>query len=144
MTEVTIIPFKAEHLEVMNMRDHEKSLCSDKATMRAIESSSICCTGIIDGRVICCGGVSPSLNGNGNIWLVPSVYLQDYTVVFVRSLRKWLFQVREDLALTRMETECMDDDLHNAWMKSLGFTKEGTKRKYYNGKDYNMWGRLWE
>lgn len=139
-----IIPFKAEHLEVMDMREHEQSLCSDMNKMAMLASGSVARTGIVDGRILCCGGVTPFLTGNASIWLIPSVYLQEKSLEFSRELRKWLFQVREDLALCRMETECIDDDLHNRWMTFLGFDCEGVKRKFYMGKDYKVWGRLWE
>lgn len=139
-----IIPFKVEHLEAMDMREHEAALCSDIERLRTIQMGSVACTGIVDGRIVCCGGVMPFLAGNSSIWLIPSIYIQENVMVFMRELNKWLMQVRADLVLNRMETDCIDDELHNRWMESLGFTCEGTKRKYYLGKDYNVWGRIWE
>lgn len=125
------------------MREHEAGLIKNTQHLEALESSSVACTGIVDGVVMCCGGVSPFLNGNAEIWLIPSAYVAENPTVFARHLKKWLFAVREDLALTRMQTACLDDDLHNQWMTFLGFEKEGVLRKYHNGIDYNMWSRLW-
>lgn len=142
--EIKIVPFKVEHLDVMDMRGHEKQFCSNKQQMKILQDVSIACTGVGDGRILCCGGVTPTLPGVGSIWLIPSEYIQDSIIHFSRNLRDWLFQVREDLALHRMETDCIDDDLHNRWMEYLGFTNEGKKLKYFLKKDYNMWGRTWE
>lgn len=141
--EAKIIPFKKEHLECMEVREHERQILGNSEHLSLLEEASIACTGIIDGRVICCGGVHPFLNGNAEIWLIPSVYVKDYIVKFARELRKWLFGVRENLALQRMQTACIDDELHNNWMAFLGFRKVGMLEKYYNGINYNMWERVW-
>jgi hypothetical protein len=128
----------------MDIRHHEADLLSHKEHLEALEKSSIACTGVINGVVMACGGVSPFINGNAEIWLIPSVYLKSDSFLFARNLRRWLFGVREDLALIRMQTACIDDELHCNWMKFLGFEKEGIMKKYHNGKDYIMWGRVWE
>lgn len=140
-----IVPFKKEHLEVMEIRPHEKALITSNAgLLDAFQAGSIAFTGIVDGRVICCGGVSPFLMGNAEIWLIPSVYVERDPMIFARNLRKHLFNIRRDLALSRMQTSCIDDELHNRWMEFLGFTKEGHMKKFYNGVNYNLWGRVWE
>lgn len=138
-----IIPFKAEHLECMDMRAHEKELVSGNNVMKSVEHGSIAVTGMIDGRIICCGGIVPLNNGNSEIWLIPSIYVSSVTVTFCRELRKWLFGMRESLGLQRMQTACLNDDLHNRWMKFLGFEKEGVMKKYSNGVDFAMWGKTW-
>lgn len=109
-----------------------------------IEHTSVACTGIIDGRIICCGGVIPHKTGNSDIWLLPSAYVSSVKLTFVKELRKWLFGVRENLQLNRMQTYCLNDDLHTRWMTFLGFEKEGVMRKYFQGQDYAIWGRTWE
>lgn len=138
-----LIPFKKEHLEIMDVRDHEKAFLTIQGLIEYMERS-VAVTGIIDGRIIGCGGVSPFAMGNAEIWLVPSVYVTEHTVEFSKAVRKWLFQIREDLALNRMQTDCLDDDLHNGWMTFLGFDREGTRKRYFNGKDYGIWGKTWE
>ncbi len=124
------------------MRPHERQQ-TDMYGSAQLEAS-IACTYIHEGRVVACGGVLPYLNGTADIWLIPSVYLSEYKRPFIKNLRKWLFGVRENLVLNRMQSYCLDDDLHNAWMKFLGFEKEGTLKKYHHGVDYNIWGKTWE
>ena len=139
-----IIPFKVEHLECMDIREHEREMLEMTDYLKSLQERSIACTGIVDGRIMCCGGVAPYRNGNSDVWLIPSVHLNTAKFTFTRELRKWLFQVREDLSLTRMQTFSIEDDLHNRWMRFLGFTKEGVMRKYNKGMDYGVWGRIWE
>lgn len=139
-----IIPFKAEHLECMDMRDHEKALVSGNNVMKSVEQGSIAVTGIIDGRIICCGGIVPLNSGSSEIWLIPSIYVSNVTITFCKELRKWLFGVRENLGLNRMQTACINDALHDRWMEFLGFEKEGIMKKYSNGMDFAMWGKIWE
>jgi hypothetical protein len=138
------VPFKAEHVELMDLRDHEKAFITGNDRIAFLAANSIAVTGVVDGVVVLAGGVVPYMNGNADIWLLPSVYLKDHQLTVVRELRKWLFQVREDLQLIRMESTCPDDELHTRWMESLGFECEGVKRKYFMGNDYRMWGRVWE
>lgn len=135
-----IVEFKKEHLEVMDLRPHEHELIELGGDLSYLENG-VNCTGIVDGRVLCCGGVIPMMKGNAEIWLIPSVHVSKSTITFVKELKNWLFTVRESLDLDRMQTICIDDELHNRWMKFLGFEKEGQLKKYCNGKDYVMYGR---
>jgi hypothetical protein len=139
-----IVPFKVEHLECMDVRPHELNLL-DVNKLMALKESSIAVTGMIDGRIVCCGGVTPFGNGNAEIWLIPSVWVDKYKMTLCKALVKWLLQVREDLALSRMQTACLNDTLHSEWMTFLGFEKEGIMKNYHGGVDYAMWGRTkWE
>ena len=106
--------------------------------------NGIAITGIIDGRIISCGGINLGYFGNADIWQMPSIYVKDYTVVYGKYIRRWINETRKKYALHRLETTCLDDELHNRWMKFLGFEQEGKKRKWINGQDYIMWARLWE
>lgn len=125
------------------MREHENILFQNPHFAQALEGS-IAYTAIKDGVVMCAYGVMPYIKGIGEIWMIPSVYLQKEALRLGRRAKLWLEDTREDLALNRMETLCLDDDLHNGWMTFLGFECEGTKRKYWAGKDYKMWSKIWE
>jgi hypothetical protein len=128
----------------MDIRPHEQQLLTMEGYVQSMQVRSIACTGIVDGRIICCGGVIPYQNGNADIWLIPSVYVSTVKMTFTKELKKWLFGVRNDLCLNRMQSYCLDDELHNRWMRFLGFEREGLARKYHQGKDYALFGRIWE
>ena len=134
------VPFKKEHLEVMDLRQHEADLLRDTDYAASLESG-VNCTGLVDGRIICCGGVMVLHGGTANIWLLPSVHIDKATKTFVKGLREWLFTVREELGLYRMQSACVDDELHNRWMRSLGFKIEGVLNKFFDGNDYVMYAR---
>ena len=127
----------------MNIREHEDRLLHDPRALECLEGS-IAETIIIDDVLVACRGVAPYLDGLADIWLIPSVYLEKYAVKALKEARQWIEEAQEDLCLRRMETLCLADNLHDRWMTALSFEKEGTKRQYYGGKDYNMWGRIWE
>jgi len=128
----------------MDLRDHEKSLVVDFERVKALEAASIAVTGLDKGVVVACGGITPFLSGNAEIWLIPSIYFKEHAHTAVPEIMRWLFEVRENLQLNRMETSCIDDDLHTRFMEALGFECEGLKRKFYMGIDYKMWGRVWD
>lgn len=128
----------------MDIREHERALLSMGEYVQELHRKSIAVTGIVDGRIICCGGIVPYANGNSDIWLIPSIHVDKVKFNFVRELRGWLFGMRESLALNRMQSFCIEDELHTRWMRFLGFEKEGVMRKYNNGLDYGVWGKIWE
>ncbi len=138
---IKIIPFKVEHLDCMEMREHEQGLIGSE-DMKAFEGLSF--TGLIDGRIISCGGVVIEKWGNAYVWQVPSVYVKDVKVSYCKYIRKWLDDIAQEYALNRFETTCVNDGLHNRWMKFLGFEVEGIKKKYINGQDYVMFAKVME
>lgn len=137
------VPFKKQHLDLMMLRDHEDRLFANEGIVAALEGS-IAEVAIADGIPVCAYGIAPYLGDMAEVWLIPSVYTKDYAVKLARDTREWLEEMHIDLKIRRMETLCLDDDLHNRWMAFLGFECEGVKRQYYNGVDYKMWGRIWE
>ncbi len=134
------VPFKAAHLEVMEMRGHELALLEQEG-LGEIEGLAI--TGVSDGRIISCGGIILQPFGNAYIWQIPSIYVKTITMEYAKFIRHWLMEQADELKLNRMETLCLDDDLHNRWMNFLGFEKEGVKKRWCHGKDYVLWARLW-
>jgi hypothetical protein len=61
------------------------------------------------------------------------------------SIFKTLKPIIDDLAKNNLRLECVtqkDFEPANRLAKMLGFSYEGTMKKYYNGIDFNMWGRV--
>jgi len=141
--KLMLIPFKKEHLEVMDIREHEKKIFRETNQLQALERC-VAYTAVYDGRVVLCAGFALFGNGNAEIWMVPSIYMGEYIKPLCKTVRKWVEEQQKALFLRRMQTACMDDDLHNGWMRYLRFEREGTLRRYFDGKDYGMWGRIWE
>ena len=136
-----IIPFKIDHIDCMDIREHEMKFNKE---MLAHLEGKMSITGVIDGRVISCGGITPYSDTAAILWQLPSIYVEQYAVPYARFIRKWLDETADNLGIKRMETACIDDRLHNRWMQFLGFEKEGVKKQYLFGLDYSMWGKLWD
>lgn len=138
-----LIPFKKEHLEVMEMRSHEQDIMGLSPHIGSIlEQSTVSRTGVINGRVVACGGVSKNIYGSGEVWLIPSIFLPEHGVTFLRLVKDWLDDVATAYELKRLQTACIDDELHNKYMEYLGFVKEGKMKQYALGQDYCLWARV--
>lgn len=133
-----IVPFKVEHLECMDMRTHEKNLLQDSKAVHLLAQASCAETMIEDGRIIGCGGYVP-VNGQSKaiVWLIPSIYTQQAKPDALRYVFCWVKNISKHFAV--LETYSVEDDLHNKWMKYLGFTKENVIKQYYNNVDYGLW-----
>lgn len=62
----------------------------------------------------------------------------------IKELKKCIEKLAEELQAKRLDTESMDCKELNHWHDMLGFKLEGTKRKAFNGNDYNIWSILWD
>lgn len=139
-----LIPFKKEHLDIMAVRDHERSIYLRVPDMVSNLENTIAMTGVVDGRVVCSFGVAPYYGTLADVWMIPSIYMEEYAARVARGAHRFLNGVQSDMGIKRMETCCLIDGLHDRWMAFLGFQEEGIKRQYYNGTDYKMWGKVWE
>lgn len=148
MNKATIIPFKVEHVEVMDVREYELQttfqLPNIQTGLKIFEQSKTAGTIFYDGRVIAIMGLQELWPGVCELWVLPSKYLREYAIPFSRSIKK---AINSGIlcAYHRVQIQALDDDLHNRWLKFLGFEKEGTLRKYDKfGNNYNMWSRVKE
>lgn len=148
MSKARIIPFKVEHIEVMDIRDYELntsfSLENVQAGLKVFENSRKAGTIICEGKVIAIMGVQDLWPGVCELWVIPSKYLHDYALPFARTIRKAMSSGILN-SYRRVQIQALDDELHNRWLRFLKFEKEGTLRKYDTlGNDMNMWARIQE
>lgn len=137
-----VIHFSPEHLDCMQMREHEAKLCEDREGVAELAKRSVAKTALLDGRIICCWGHVDTYHGTAELWLIPSVYLPKMPLSFYKGVKSHLDAIAD--GFNRVQTHCIHDNLHNRWMKFLGFTKEGVLKKFWHGADYAVWGRTWE
>ena len=133
-----VMPFDPAHLDCMDMRGHEQDLC-DRQSMKEIASHSVCKTAMYEGRVICCWGHRDTGHGTAEVWLIPSVYLSEMPLSFFKGVKKHLDEIMA--GFNRMQTHCLDDELHNRWMSFIGFHKECVLKRFWNGADLVLWGK---
>jgi len=75
------------------------------------------------------------------VYMVLSKY---FDVVDLREAKKLWDKGVSILEPIRIETISEDDEQNNKFHRFIGFEKEGTKRNYLDGKDYIVWGILWQ
>ncbi len=61
----------------------------------------------------------------------------------IKHLRILLKELIMQYKPKRLQTTSEDCPIINKWMEFMGFTKEGTRKKYMYDKDFNMWSILW-
>ena len=148
MTKAKIIPFKVEHIEIMDIREYELNttfqLANIQAGLKIFEQNKMAGTIIYAGRVIAIMGLQELWPGVCELWVIPSKYLPEYALPFARTIRKAIASGILN-NYHRVQIQAKDDELHNRWLKFLRFEKEGTLRTYDKFQnDYIVWARVKE
>lgn len=140
-----IIPFNVGHLTVIDTFDDEDvtKLANWQDRLSDISEYGIAFTLLIDGRVIVCGGIVHGVPGVAACWLLPSLYINDYSHAAAKAVRTVLDDLIEAYQLRRLETGCQNDKRHTKWMEFLGFEAEGVQRcAGVAGGDLMMWAKV--
>lgn len=139
------IPFNREHLTLLEPREYEKERVIPfltSAFLDVAERSLWSYTLVKDGRVVTCIGALPLWNGVWEVWQIPSVYVPKYILEYCRTVKGILDAGAVKEKAWRLQTSSPADDLHDRWMKFIGFECEGTMREYTRFKqDFRMWAR---
>ncbi len=117
-----IVDFELEHIDIMDMRDHEKSIDIDFTQLK--ELSVVSKTVFVDGEVMCCWGVLE----NDGLWQIPSKKIQANSIFYARLALKVIKYLIKDLP--NAHSYCLDDELHARWMKFIGL--HPNKEKVYD------------
>ena len=96
-------------------------------------------TMIGDEGVIGCGGVAVVWAGMGKGWAVFTKTAEKYPVAVVKVTKKVIEKAMREHGLQRVETTIASNSQKNIrFAVMLGFRREGTLVKYYNGLDFEM------
>ena len=143
-------PFDAAHFDLLELRSNEAARFEldpeNKAKIQALALAGVGATMMYDGRILAIIGYYELWSGCYEIWVLPSVYIPQYAIVYLRTMRRYLSLIEADLKPKRIQTSSLADDLHNDWMHSLGFTLEtpnGMKHYSITGETFNMWSRTY-
>lgn len=141
-----VIPFKKEHIECMEIRDYEMQTVVNtpnfQTAIQIWEQNRNAGTIIHDGRILAVMGYLELWPGVCEVYVLPSRYLHEYPAAFTRCIKRTLDSGIFN-SFHRVQIQAQDDKLHNRWVKFLGFTLEGTFKKYDPlGNDFNMWARV--
>jgi len=142
-----VVPFHREHLNLIDARKQEAEGLMpylNDAFLQVAEGLPHNYSMVEDGKIITCMGLLPMWDGVYEVWQIPSIYVEDYIKSYCKNVLGLLDSAAEKLDIWRMQTKSPADDLHDRWMKFIGFECEGTLKKYSRfGKDYRMWRRIY-
>lgn len=138
-----ITPFAVEHLDFIEIREHEKAFIEgNREKYAALAQIGMGGTMLYDGRVLGALGFYENWPGNCEVWVIPSIYVSQYARVFLRTVKDKLDTIAMTHSISRFQSPAIADVFHDRWMRYLGFTLEGSMPNYVKGITYNMWGRV--
>ena len=140
-----LIPFKPDHLELIELRDQEREQLDSGGLDGVFEyraNDGIAWTLIIDGRVIACFGIT-EMGGVADIWMMSSIYVKEYGRRVSVMTRSILNNYIEDTEPRRVQTTCMNNAVDIRFMEWMGLEQEGVLRKSgSSGEDLVMMSRI--
>lgn len=142
------VTFHPKHLDILQIQDEYRNtvlnLDNAKTLLNNIPGGEQgeALTLMIDGRILACCGYFLVLPGVAQVWVLPSIYVHDHSLIFVRVIDRYLKSLFKTFDWHRMQTVTEVNDKHRRWMKVLGFKEEGIMEQYFNGRDYIMSARL--
>lgn len=80
----------------------------------------------------------------GRCWSGFLLIATDYSLRCSVELKRFLHQAMRDLNAQRFQTESLCHPTIKAWHEWLGFTWEGTKKKFIFDRDYDCWAIVTE
>ena len=144
--EVKIIDFHPEHLNLMDIREHEienvLSIKYSRERIKVLTDTGTSGTIIYDGKILGVMGIFDMWKGVCEVWVLPSNNILQHKLVFARTIKKYLKSILNLNFYNRVQVTALDDDLHNRFFHWLGFKLEtpfGMPNFSFDGSTYNMW-----
>ncbi len=145
---IRTVPFKIEHIRLMDVRTHEVEniLCDDdyEEKLKVLTSVAATVTVFYGDKVLCVLGLYEMYKGVCEIWIIPCKIIATHGLIFARIMKKLLNQVWEMGYYHRIQVSALNDDIHNrffSWLKFDLETPNGMKNFTINKCNYNMWSR---
>lgn len=147
MTKFKSVPFRIEHVDLMDLRPEETmgaSLTVVKQRVSELSSQSVqALTYTYDGRIIAAMGFISLWDGVIQGWVVPTVHVYTVPVSFAKTVKRYIEAVAETFNCRRFQTGSYVDPLHKRWMQFLGFESEGVMKQFTPDKrDYENYARF--
>lgn len=144
MNRICSIPFELAHFDLVEMRDHEKvTIGTDREKLATLAYHGVCGTLMYDGRILGIIGYCEMWPGVFEVFILPSKYVSKYAIMFARHVRRLLASLEKSHDAHRFQTSCVADELHDRWMRFMGFKDEGTMEQFSTNRlDYRMWAKV--
>lgn len=137
-----VVIFKIEHMELMELRRHEKeTLQSQAQRLHALAQAGTCGTLVYDGRILGVMGYMELFPEVFEVFIIPTIWVQKYRIAFVKTIRNYLDILSNTHPVKRIQTSSLADDLHSRWMSFCGFSLETPNgmKNFIQGMTYNLW-----
>lgn len=138
---IYIRPFKKEDLlafdpiEPLSLRE-----IKDEEFAQAIEDSKLAITGIRNGEIVGCGGVHPTDDGHGEMWLRLSETCRKFPLDTLRWLKDGMEIVEQTYPFEQLNATiqcCFEKSIR--LVEHLGFKR--TEEKIYEGKKWLIYSK---
>lgn len=148
MSDVRVVPFRAEHLLDMHLREHDRRSVSAvpgglKALAPLWKAGGPAFT-LLDGeRTLACAGVLLPRRGLGEAWAVTSPGVERAALSLHRAAKRGLTEIIESRGLCRVQaTVSMKNKAAIRWAERLGFEKEAVMRSFVDEEAYVLYGKV--
>lgn len=97
------------------------------------------CTGMVGDKPVICAGAAIQNEGRAIIWAVLSQDAGPHMLSITRHVHEFLDSRPEE----RLEMDVLTGfAAAHRWAKMLGFVREGTRRKFCDGHDFDLYARI--
>jgi RimJ/RimL family protein N-acetyltransferase len=137
---IKAIAYNPAHLDIIEMSADDILRYGelDSQSPHPMGDMGVGFSGVIDGRIVCMGGILQISQHTGICWTIISKYAGNYGLQVPREIKRQLDRMMADMRLHRVETaNLVDAHTHHRWCQFMGFENEGVMRYYDDqGRDY--------
>lgn len=118
--------------------DHIRELAQTR------EDNGQCITGLIDDKIVGCGGIDLMWEGVGEVWVMLAYDIGCHSLKAYKVIKDGLEKLIKDNNLRRVQAwGRIGFDASHTLFKHLGFIPEGIARCYgYDGSDYILYAKV--
>lgn len=122
------IEFKPEHVELVEIVGEDKEFCTKANLMAVAEHPSS--TFVDDGRVVAFAGIVVTDYKVGNVWLLPTKYLEGNFIGLAKAMKYYVTHLPEIYNLKTLCTSGHKDKRVKRWLLWLGFEYDDNLKLY--------------
>lgn len=134
-----IKPFNKEHLEQLEVVPEAREI------VNRIEHNGPAFSAFADNEIFAIAGINMFWPGVGEAWVIFGTSYLKHGFFIHRTTIRYLKQLAADLNLERLQAVVLKDHYAGIeWMDRLGFQYEGDMEKYFGGKTFLRYAKIYE
>ena len=145
-----LIEYQDSHLDMINLRraegiDYRVDRSVIQMMIKHTGGDGLVMTIEKDGVILGIAGYYPIWVKGLEVWVIPAeeAFSPMFRISYIKAVKTLLQNVIKVIAPVRIQLTAIADETHDRWCSWLGFTKEGTMRKFSpSGATYNLWARV--